>query len=124
MTASHACACWVVQGHRGGLIWPSNATDNQLDQELRRQAGLLASRKMRLTALDRVSLNIEAGETLGLVGESGCGKSTLALTIMQLHEPTSGQVLFDGEDLSAMSPLQLRYARRKMQMIYQDPMHR
>jgi len=83
--------------------------------------GFFASRKMRLTALDRVSLNIEAGETLGVVGESGCGKSTLALTIMQLHEPTSGQVLFDGEDLSAMSPLQLRYARRKMQMIYQDP---
>ena len=83
--------------------------------------GFFASRSMRLTAVDRVSLSIQAGETLGLVGESGCGKSTLGLTIMQLHEPTSGHVRFDGEDLVEMSPARLRQARRKMQMIYQDP---
>ncbi|MBN1247439.1 MAG: ATP-binding cassette domain-containing protein [Anaerolineae bacterium] len=83
--------------------------------------GFFASRKMRLTALDRVSLSIQAGETLGLVGESGCGKSTLALTIMQLHEPTSGHVRFDGEELVGMPQAQLQRARRKMQMIYQDP---
>ncbi|MGC9469274.1 MAG: ABC transporter ATP-binding protein [Anaerolineae bacterium] len=83
--------------------------------------GFFASRKMRLTAVDRVSVSIQPGETLGLVGESGCGKSTLGLTVMQLHEPTSGQVRFDGEDLTCMPPGRLRQARRKMQMIYQDP---
>lgn len=83
--------------------------------------GFFASRTQRLTAVDRVSLSIEAGETLGLVGESGCGKSTLGLTVMQLYEPTSGQVRFDGEDLVGMSMAQLRQARRKIQMIYQDP---
>jgi len=83
--------------------------------------GFFAQRKARLTAVDRVSLSINAGETLGLVGESGCGKSTLGLTLMQLYEPTSGQVRFDGQDLVGMSPAQLNKMRRKMQMIYQDP---
>lgn len=83
--------------------------------------GFFASRKLRLTAVDRVSLTIDEGETLGLVGESGCGKSTLGLTVMQLHEPTSGTVRFDGEDLTTMTPARLGQTRRKMQMIYQDP---
>ncbi|MCD6284696.1 MAG: ATP-binding cassette domain-containing protein, partial [Anaerolineae bacterium] len=83
--------------------------------------GFFAARKARLTAVDRISLTIDAGETLGLVGESGCGKSTLGLTVMQLYTPTSGSVRFDGEDLVELSPLQLSRVRRKMQMIYQDP---
>jgi oligopeptide transport system ATP-binding protein len=83
--------------------------------------GFFAQRKLRLVAVDRVSLSIHAGETLGLVGESGCGKSTLGLTVMQLYEPTSGQVRFDGEDLVGMPANQLNKVRRKMQMIYQDP---
>ncbi len=83
--------------------------------------GFFAQRRLRLVAVDRVSLSIHAGETLGLVGESGCGKSTLGLTVMQLYEPTSGQVRFDGEDLVGMSSSRLNKVRRKMQMIYQDP---
>lgn len=76
---------------------------------------------MRLTAVDRVSLSIHEGETLGLVGESGCGKSTLGLTVMYLYEPTSGKVRFAGEDMGRMAPGRLRATRRQMQMIYQDP---
>lgn len=83
--------------------------------------GFFAQRKSRLTAVDRVSLTIEAGETLGLVGESGCGKSTLGLTVMQLYEPTSGDVLFDGRNLGELPPAQLNQARSQIQMIYQDP---
>ncbi|MBN1872901.1 MAG: ATP-binding cassette domain-containing protein [Anaerolineae bacterium] len=83
--------------------------------------GFFAQRKSRLVAVDRVTLTINVGETLGLVGESGCGKSTLGLTLMQLYEPTSGQVRFDGKDLVGMPPAQLNKVRRKMQMIYQDP---
>jgi oligopeptide/dipeptide ABC transporter ATP-binding protein len=83
--------------------------------------GFFAQRKSRLTAVDRVSLSIKAGETLGLVGESGCGKSTLGLTLMQLYEPTSGQVRFNGLDLVGMPLAQLSKVRLEMQMIYQDP---
>lgn len=83
--------------------------------------GFFAQRKSRLTAVDRVSLTIEAGETLGLVGESGCGKSTLGLTVMQLYEPTAGTVIFDGENMSELPPGQLNQIRSKIQMIYQDP---
>jgi oligopeptide/dipeptide ABC transporter ATP-binding protein len=83
--------------------------------------GFFASRKARLMAVDRVSLTIDMGETLGLVGESGCGKSTLGLTVMQLYEPTSGSVRFDGQDIVGLHSSQLNRVRRKMQMIYQDP---
>ncbi|MDF1514430.1 MAG: ATP-binding cassette domain-containing protein [Anaerolineae bacterium] len=83
--------------------------------------GFFAQRKSRLTAVDRVSFRIEAGETLGLVGESGCGKTTLGLTLMQLYEPTSGQVNFQGLNLVGMPTAQLNKVRLQMQMIYQDP---
>ena len=72
-------------------------------------------------AVDDVSFSLDHGRTLGIVGESGCGKSTLARVVMHLIEPTSGSVLIDGEDLGAMSARDLRTARRKMQMIFQDP---
>ncbi len=72
-------------------------------------------------AVSGVSLDIARGETLGLVGESGCGKSTLGRAVMQLRRPVSGKVLFDGQDLTAMQGDTLRRMRRRVQLIFQDP---
>ncbi len=72
-------------------------------------------------AVEEVSLQIEKGETVGLVGESGCGKSTLGRTVLRLYEPTAGSILFDGVDLTRLSQRALRPMRRNMQMIFQDP---
>lgn len=75
-----------------------------------------------LHAVDNVSLNIEKGKTIGVVGESGCGKSTLGKTLMRLHNPTSGEVLYNGEDIASM-PLAVfkKNYRSNIQMIFQDP---
>ncbi|MFD9888262.1 ABC transporter ATP-binding protein [Amycolatopsis sp. NPDC059027] len=73
-------------------------------------------------AVDGVSLSIRRGETYGLVGESGCGKSTLGRAILRLNEPTSGSVVFDGTDVAKLKGEALRKSRRRMQMIFQDPL--
>lgn len=77
--------------------------------------------KGMLHAVDGVSITIEKGKTLGIVGESGCGKSTLGRTILRLHEPTSGEIFFNGIDLMQYNRTQMRHMRSEMQIIFQDP---
>ena len=74
-----------------------------------------------LHAVDGVTFTLEAGKTLGVVGESGCGKSTLGRTILHLHEPTSGEIYFEGRDISNPSKKEIRELREDMQLIFQDP---
>jgi oligopeptide transport system ATP-binding protein len=85
-------------------------------------SGSLFNRRVGVVkAVDGISFDINAGETMGLVGESGCGKSTTGRAILQLQKPTAGQVIFEDKDLTTISPEELRLMRPKMQMIFQDP---
>lgn len=94
---------------------------DQLSRHFTRRNGWSRQSEVTVRAVDGVSLRVERGEILGLVGESGCGKSTLSRLIMQLLEPTGGSVVLEGERLADLSPGQIRSRRRDFQMIFQDP---
>jgi oligopeptide/dipeptide ABC transporter ATP-binding protein len=80
-----------------------------------------ATKNLFVKAVDGVSLKLRKGEILGVVGESGCGKSTLVNTLLLLHKPTEGKVLFDGDDIFSLSKSDLRKARKNVQIVFQDP---
>ena len=74
-----------------------------------------------LKAVDDISIKIKPGETIGIVGESGCGKTTMGRTILKLHQPTAGQIFFEGKDIAGYTPKQMRALRMDMQIVFQDP---
>ena len=92
-----------------------------LTKQFAASPGIFTRGGKAIRAVDGVSLHIDAGETLGLVGESGCGKSTLGRAILRLHEPTSGRVIIDGTEVTALKSRPLRAFRKRAQIIFQDP---
>jgi oligopeptide transport system ATP-binding protein len=99
------------------VAWPKGERVDVLSAAWR----LVSRMNATVRAVEDVSFELFQGETLGLVGESGCGKSTLGRTILRLLDPTSGTIVFDGQDVSRISQAALRPIRRRMQMIFQDP---
>ena len=83
--------------------------------------GVLQRQVGAVLAVDGVTFDIFRGETFGLVGESGCGKTTTGRAILQLYEPTAGEIVFDGINLTHLDTKDLRDMRKRMQMIFQDP---
>lgn len=85
------------------------------------KSGIIGRKEQFLKAVDGVDFAIKKGETFGLVGESGCGKSTVGRSIIRLHDVTSGEILFDGEDIASLRERDLKKYRRRMQAVFQDP---
>jgi ABC-type oligopeptide transport system ATPase subunit len=84
-------------------------------------SGLFRRKVAEVKAVDGVTFAVHRGETLGLVGESGCGKTTVGKCVLQLYRPTSGEVIYQGQDLARLSEKELRPLRRKLQVVFQDP---
>ncbi|HNP31364.1 MAG TPA: ABC transporter ATP-binding protein, partial [Nitrospirales bacterium] len=85
------------------------------------RSGLFSRVSAWVKAVDDVTLHLNQGETLGLVGESGCGKTTVGRSILRLMEPTAGEVMFEGKNVLSLTSRELRQTRRRMQIIFQDP---
>jgi oligopeptide/dipeptide ABC transporter ATP-binding protein len=83
--------------------------------------GFFSKNKQVVKALDGITFSLKTGETLGIVGESGCGKSTMGRAILRLHEPSSGSIVFEGENITSISKKEMRSKRKDLQIIFQDP---
>jgi ABC-type oligopeptide transport system ATPase subunit len=93
----------------------------ELKQYFPIKGGVFGKTVNHVKAVDGISFDIYEGETVSIVGESGCGKSTTGRAILRLEEPTSGEVLFDGDNLLSLSKRQMRQKRKDLQVIFQDP---
>ena len=110
-------------GHKDGAPVNALVAVEGLEVHFPIKRGLVLDRTVgHVHAVDGVDMAIERGETYGLIGESGCGKTTLGRALLRLVEPTGGRVTFDGIDLSILNGESLRRLRRRMQMVFQDPL--
>jgi oligopeptide transport system ATP-binding protein len=111
----------LPSGGRIGFVETPLLELRKISKNFSIKGGILSREVGSVHAVSEVSLSIKKGETLGLVGESGCGKSTLGRCIIRLLEPTSGEIFFEGQNITNLKGIELRKLRRRMQIIFQDP---